>query len=545
MLNPQQIQSLKSSAPTSSTAGSNTMSASVPFQTPDQAKSAFVSSPTPSPVQKNNPSNANPSQNSEGTLIPAIKSTASNIRSDIDENSKMAENAATNNGTTKPSILDAIGPSILAAGKDVTDIGGEVAEGGTNFLANTISPFIPQDVKTQVGDKISSAKDAITTALNEPANGSDLLHNQQFRTLLDHFVTTAKDNPETMKTIGHGLAVILAPSGIEGGLNTAKTVLSAADKTGSLVKQGIDAITPESKTASESSVDTLAREGGQVKPDMARKSAWNDIQPKATPTTKLAYAKGGNTTAQGLVTSGKLTPTSADTKLLDSYQKLYEEGSIKDNMTPQQKQEIVSQKATQLNQQQKEFLASHDKAVKLTGTDLKGKSIGLFDNLDATAKRSSMPFSKDASTKGAYDSVIETYKSLLDTGKSAGTVQGASTLTKIDSALTNLDQEMQKYGAWGKAKTGEITDTAMARQQAIRDIHTTVRDYIASELPKNSPWQSIRMEESNMYQIGDRLAQRSADTVGTSKAGSFIKKNPIAKPAIQAAGMGAGLHLIP
>lgn len=320
------------------------------------------------------------------------------------------------------------------------------------------------------------------------------------------------------------------------------------------VAGGIDAVRgfgalksdPVASRVPPAEVDTLVRESGKVDPVKAQSLAWKDIQPKETPTTKLAYAKGKNTTPQGMITSGKLTPSPADTKLIADYSKLYEDGTIKDSMNPQQKQDAVAQRAAQLNNQQKGFLADNDKAVTLS--DSKGK-IGLFDILDSTAKKSSMPFSKDPTTKGAYDSVIEMYKSLLDTGKSAGTVKGASTLTKLDSALSALDEEMSKFKAWGKTATGDITESGLARQQAIRDIHTTVRDYIASQLPKNSPWKSIRLEESNMYQTGDRLAQRAAETVGTSKVGAAMKRNPVIKAGVNAAAsvpiIGAGIKMIP
>ena len=52
-----------------------------------------------------------------------------------------------------------------------------------------------------------------------------------------------------------------------------------------------------------------------------------------------------------------------------------------------------------------------------------------------------------------------------------------------------------------------------------------------------------------MYQVGDRLAQRSADTVGSSKASTVIKNNPVIKAGVNAAAsfpiIGAGVHLIP
>lgn len=339
-----------------------------------------------------------------------------------------------------------------------------------------------------------------------------------------------------------------------GGIEAAPEITSAI-KTGTetLANTATDAIQEakesvlDSKPTSETGAvlepeDALIKETGQMTPDIARDNAWKDIQPKDTPTTKLAYAKGGNTTKQGLITNGKLNPSSADNRLLDSYQKLYEDGTIEPSMFPQEKQLAIKQKAAQLNSDQKGFLADHDKAVNLTN---KKEKDGLLDILDSTANKSSIPFSRDASAKGAYDSAIDTFKAQLKTGKSAGTVDGATTLLKIDEALTNFDSEMDKFDAWGKTKTGDVADTALARQQAIRDIHEQVRDYIANQLPKNSPWRSIRMEESNMYDVYNRVAQRSAESVGTSIVGQTIKKNPIIKTGIQAAGLGAGIHLIP
>lgn len=464
----------------------------------------------------------------------------------------MAGNASQNpDGSINP--LKAVATAPLAAAKSVVDIGGQAATGAGDALIKMISPFIPQSVKGAYGDATQQALTDIKSAWDAPATTpSEQKGRDQVHAILSSILNTAKNNPETIKTVGNAISMVLAPSAIEGGIEGAAKVGSFASKGADAVSGAVDSATTAVKNAVRGTkavsddAGSLINESGKVNPDSARASAWNDIQPKGTPTTKLAYAKAGNTTEQGLLTKGKITPSSADSKLLDSYQNLYEDGTVNDKMTPQEKQAAVQQKSAQLHGQQKDFLTTHDKAVTLS--DSKGKS-GLFDQLDATAKKSSMPFSKDASAKGAYDSAIDTFKAQLDTGKSAGTVSGASTLSKIDSALTNFDAQMDKFGAWGKTKTGEMTDTAMARQQAIRDIHTEVRDYIASQLPKNSPWTAIRSEESNMYQISDRLAQRSADTVGSSKIGQAIKNNPVIKAGVNAAagatGVGAAIKLIP
>lgn len=489
MLSPQQIQLIKSSAPNSSSGMS--ASSGMPM-TPEQAKSSF------------SPSNSVKGQeNKSGNyLANPIGTGAPNYFKDVGEQVSAGAKTFMQGLTENP------------GGGPVANLEGALKAGAGAAQVLT-SPLVP--ITKPIGDAVNAVSDKI----------SDIPAVQKFAN-----TDAGKTTERVAGDVANASAIAGTVAGIGEGI---PKVTGAIRDIASDIKTGMTPKVPEP-------IDTLARETGQVTPDNARSSAWKDIQPKQTPTTKLAYAKQGNTTAQGAFTKGDITPSSADAKLLNDYEQLYQDGTVKDSMTPNEKQTAVQQRAQQLHGQQKDFLATHDKAVSLS--DSKGKA-GLFDQLDSTAKKSSMPFSKDASAKGAYDSVVDTFKSLLKTGKSAGTVEGASTLSKIDEALTSLDSEMEKFGAWGKTKTGEITDTAMARQQAIRDIHTQVRDYIASQLPKNSPWTSIRSQESNMYQISDRLAQRVADTIGSSKVGQTIKNSPMIKAGIKAAGLGAGIHLIP
>ncbi len=286
---------------------------------------------------------------------------------------------------------------------------------------------------------------------------------------------------------------------------------------------------------------SMIKEGGQIKPEQAQSSAWKDIQPKDTNGVKLAYAKGGNTTEQTLLEPGRMKPSEADTRLLDTQSQLYEDGTLKDSMSPNEKQAAVQQKAKQLHGDQVNFLKDHDKAVSLNATDVKGEPIGLFDKLDATANEGKLPFAKETTLTNAYDSVIDVYKSKLATGKSAGSTKGATTLSAASEALTAFDQTMAKFGAYKKTATGELTDSAQVRQNAIRDVHEAVRDYIAEQLPKNSPWKSIRDQESRLYDISDRLAQRITEGMSEGKIEQTVNKNPILK---RLPGVGTGMKII-
>lgn len=356
----------------------------------------------------------------------------------------------------------------------------------------------------------------------------------------------AKAHPDLAQTLGDAFTVGTAAlgSGGEGtGLNT--TVSDAAQSVKNTVTNGVtavkntgtaikDVMTPVPKSEDLSS--GLVKEQGSLTPEQASAKAWEDIQPKATPTTKLAYSKGGNVTNQSFAKGAKLQPSPADTKLVDVHSKLYEDGTINDKMTPQEKQQAVNQKAAQLNQQQKSFLADNDKAVNLTNSD----KTGLIDTLNKTRNKSIVPFSRDVTAKGAYDSTIDMFRNELGIGKSVGTVKGATTLTSIDKALTNFGQEMEKFGAWEKTSTGDLTDTAKARVMAIRDIYSTARDFISDELGPNNPWKSVRTEESKLYEISDRLAQRVSETIGKSGAAQMVEKNPVIK-----AGVGIVKRFVP
>lgn len=268
----------------------------------------------------------------------------------------------------------------------------------------------------------------------------------------------------------------------------------------------------------------LAKEPVSIAPEKIQQVAWEDIQPKTTAGTKRAYgSKSANVTEQGLFKGAKILPTEADKPVLDTYQKLYQDGSITTKMSPKEKLGAVEQKASQLHQQQKGFLADNDKVV--------DPNIGLFDKLKIASKENTIPFSKDAAAKGAYDSAIETFTSKIG--------DGPVTLTKIDDALTKFDDTMDKFGAWERELGGELTDTDKARIGAIRDVHTIARDYIAEQLPPNSPWKAIRAEESNLYRAGKGLTTRLSDTVGKGRIAQYMSDHPLVRRGLIWSGYGA------
>lgn len=502
-----------------------------PFSSGNGQDNIFADNPEAAMARKDTGVNVGDVYNN---IKSTLGNTGENISEDLNSNREMAGNISENdNGSINP--IKAIGASALSGAKSTVDVLGETAKGAGGVISDLISPFIPQNVKNAYGSETTKMLSDIKDAWDAPANtpeeqaGKDKVH-----AFIDNLTKIAKDNPETSKTIGNALAMVLAPSAIEGGMGTIKKI---GDVVGGGASSAMDISTIGEDTG-------LVKEGNQMTPENSLKASWNDIQPKSTAGTRLAYAKAGNVNEQGLFNGGEMTPSPADKRLLDIQAQLYDNGTLKENMSPNEKQAVVKQEAKQFNSDQTNLLKDNDKAVRLTGTDVNGKSIGLFDKLDSVAKESSLPFARDTSLKNVYDSVLDVYKSKLDTGVNAGTTKGATTLSKASDALTQFDKEMEKFGAYKKSVTGEITDTAQIRQNAIRDVHETVRDFIANELPKNSPWKSIRNKESMLYDISDRLAQRIVEGMGSGKIVQAVKDNPIVKTVIETTGLGTALKIL-
>lgn len=292
-----------------------------------------------------------------------------------------------------------------------------------------------------------------------------------------------------------------------------------------LIRAGQRTMTRIGQETFEEATDVLPKTTG-IPFKQSRTSAWEDLAPKPTPTTRTQYAGERAISEQGKLTKAQLQPTKADEPVLGAYQKLYDEGAVTTKMSYLDKLKAIDQKAAQLHQQQKGFLAENDKAVSLISTKAEK---GIFNILDDMAGTNTTVFAKDPSAKGAYDSAIDVFKNQLVSGKQAGSTKGATTLSKMDEALTAFDAEMEKFNPWSRAKTGQLTETDRARILAIRDIHTAVRDYIAKNLPKNSPWKAIRLEESYLYQAGDKIGPKLGETVNQNQTTQFFKDHPTLK----------------
>lgn len=131
-------------------------------------------------------------------------------------------------------IPDKIAGLIQTIAHGVVDAG---AGGAGDIMINMIKPFLPQDVKDNIKGKIADASTAIQTALKEPADGRDLLHNEQFRNMLGHVSEVAKDNPRLAQSIVDGFNAVALTGG-----GAAEVPVKTAIKTGTeALVEGVNA----------------------------------------------------------------------------------------------------------------------------------------------------------------------------------------------------------------------------------------------------------------------------------------------------------------
>lgn len=379
------------------------------------------------------------------------------------------------------------------------------------------SEFLPESVRNitkKAGDIVGGGFSAVTDKMSELPLFKEIgmLEGQGYISPetapeLYRVVDALKTSSASGEIANDILAIVGATKSLEKGIN----------KGTELTKEGIDKY---KKAKFEKTVD-VNKTQTNITPEKATEMAWEDIQPKASAGTKKAYAAKGAVSEQGLLKKSKLLPTEADKPMLDTVQQMYQKGELKTGMSSKEKFSAIEQKAKQINSQQKNYLFENNKRV---------NAEPLMENLNLASKENTIPFSKDVAAKGAYDSAIDTFKSKLG--------DGDVTLTKLDDALTKFDNEMDKFGAWEREATGELTDVDKARIGAIRDIHTSVRDFIADEV--GGPWKALRQQESNLYQVAKRMANgQLASTIGKSKISQSLGEHPLIRKGLWWAGMGA------
>lgn len=440
-----------------------------------------------------------------------------------------------------------------------------IAGGIGDIFTHMTSPFIPQEVKDKGKAFIQDVVTKYNTRPDEKTDPDGAKQYDKVHEMIGGISSWLDTHPITKDAIKTGTEIASLGAGKEAEAAITPLIKEGTETAGNLIKEGVgnvkgnvDDLTnvikeqvEQRKNVKFDKATDVITEGAKITPEKAQTAAWEDVQPKLTPNTKEAYAREGNVTEQGMFSKAKITPSDADKSIVDAHTRLYQEGKITEKMPYEQKMDVVDREAAKLHSQQKDFLAKNDKAVNLrVRKTLPGEKGGLFDNLDDISTKNTVPFSRDVTAKGAYDSAMDIFKSKLESGGSAGATKGATTLTKVDEALTSFDNEMEKFGAWEREATGELSEVDKARIQAIRDIHNTARNYIADNLPPNSPWKSIRLEESNMYRIADRMAPKLSSTLGQNKVTQFFKDHPALKRGmlwsagvVGAGGLaGVGLH---
>ncbi len=184
-------------------------------------------------------------------------------------------------------------------------------------------------------------------------------------------------------------------------------------------------------------------------------------------------------------------------------------------MTTEAKVSAVESKSKELTQQADNFVADNNKVVDTTS---RHADVPSLDKAIAKAKSgNTIIFGGDKSVEGAYDAVTDEFLNGLNKGGKTTT-----DLVSLRNRLKGFDAEMQNKfpNVYKNARTGEMNPTDNARYNAIRDLHTTVRDYISDNLPPNNPYKNILTQNSSLIKAAQMINEGASNV---SKIDSFLK----------------------
>lgn len=270
-------------------------------------------------------------------------------------------------------------------------------------------------------------------------------------------------------------------------------------------------------------------ESGKMTPDDARASAWQDIQPHADDKTVEAYRSQGATNPKTLTKGVTLNPTKADQRVLEHLQPLYEDGTVNPKMTTEQKIGAIEGKSKETTLQSDNFIADNNKIV---------ETPELTSALDKAKKGSGVVFGTDKTLEGAYDAVTNAFKGKLSSGTAGAT---GTDLVSIRKALKQFDAEMtDKFpNVYKTSPTGEINPTDNARLTAIRDVHSSVRDFIVNKLNETTgegaqtvggtagdAYQALLDKNSGLIKAATMLNKGASNVSKIHDFVEFVKKHP-------------------
>lgn len=340
----------------------------------------------------------------------------------------------------------------------------------------------------------------------------------------------AQANPQLAKTLGDAFTVGTGALG-SGALDATvgdtvnsitETVTGAVSKTKDVLSKAKEAMTPAS--IPEDTTEGIVRESGQLAPEAARAAAWKDLQPKSNDQNVTAYRAQGATNPKTITGKVTLNPTGADNRVLDVVTPLYEDGTLTGSMPTETKISAIEGKSKELTQQTDNFVADNNKVIDLTSRHPEVKS--LDKALNSAKSANQIIFGGDTSVEGAYDAVTNEFLSGLEKGS-----ETTADLVSLRNRLKAFDGEMQgKFpNVYKNARTGELNPTDNARANAIRDVHETVRDFIADNLPPNNPYKSLLQQNSSLIRAAEMVNEGASNASKIDSWLDLLGKHPYIK----------------
>ncbi len=381
---------------------------------------------------------------------------------------------------------------------------------------------------------------ASSNAANPSITGKEIA-SPQAQQARQQLADWAKAHPDIARTLNDAFTVGTAAAG-SGALDTSLSDIAATTK--NTLTKGYNAVkdavtttpevpesslvrgqapTPAFKATSgtdatkpsgiEAEGQAMLPEKGALTPQQAQDAAWKDIQPQATDKNIAAYRDQGATNPKTLTKGVTLNPTAADKQVLNHLGPMYEDGTLKPGMTTEEKVSTIEGKSRELARTADQYVEDNNKVVDVTS---KYPQIDSLDKRLATAKKgNNVIFAGDTSLENAYDSVSQEFKS--------GLTKGGKTTTdtvSLRDRLKTFDAEMQgKFpNVYKNARTGELNPTDNARYNAIRDVHSTVRDLIADKV--GGPYKNILQQNSSLIKAAQMVNENASNA---SKLDAFVK----------------------
>lgn len=386
---------------------------------------------------------------------------------------------------------------------------GALLEGGLGAAAGGV-----QTIFAPLSATFKTVTDAIENRISDDPKVQSFANSPAVSSLLDHIGSSiaplqklAIDHPDAAKNIVDGLNVALAALGgkIPLGETPVSTALSTAKND---VVGALDKVMPNLNPG-EAGVDALSKISGNVPIAKSGKAALDEAvnisKPTLTPLEKEAAFKQGRVETKGILGNKVVTPSTADQRIAESIQPLVEDGRISVKNTPEQNIEQISTEVSRINQDVGGFVK--DNKIPFNENQLRAK-------LNAAKGDSNLVFASEPTAEKTYNAVVDEFISQVKNKDTSGLFEARQNFDDVPAIKKLLENE----------KFGENV-----KREIVLDVRRAANDYIAEQLPENSPFKAMLSKETNMLRAIDNIANANRGSIDTNIIQRLFKAHPILK----------------